>query len=251
MSDDLASYRLLHLNLRYDNPEPGKVLSMVGQLKPDVISFAEVSREWQPRIELLRAAYPYGVVCEVNRRIGGVALLSRRPFAPGGEPQCILDGLMAKGTVLLGDRPVGVASLHLGWPWPMGHHWHIGKIAPDLAAMGDDALLVGDFNAVDWSDAVRRVADYSGMRVLGNIGPTWLTRSLPQWLRPYIGLPIDHAMVKGHIKVQSSRTGEDAGSDHLPIVVDFSLWPKEPPVMSASNAQAGAAPHLAAAILSP
>lgn len=236
---NLAVYRHMHLNLRFDNPEPGKALSLIGRLKPDTITLAEVSDEWKPRLQLLRQTYPYGVICNVERHIGGVAILSRRPFAAGGEPSCMMEGIMARGTVLFGDRPVDIAALHLGWPWPMGHHWHIGQLRPDFEALGKDAILTGDFNAVDWSDAVRRVADYAGMRALP-VGPTWLHRDLPKSWKPYVGLPIDHALVKGDIRVLSAIVGEDAGSDHLPLVLDFSLMPKEPAVMSA-----------AAAILSP
>ncbi len=39
-------YRLLQMNLRFDNPEPEKVLSLVGRLRPDVITFEEVSDMW-------------------------------------------------------------------------------------------------------------------------------------------------------------------------------------------------------------
>jgi len=247
--ENAATYRLMHLNLRFDNPDPGKALSLIGRLKPDVITLAEVSDAWKPRLDLLKASYPYSKVCQVERHIGGVAILSRRPFAAEGEPRCLLDGIMASATVLFGDRPVDVAALHLGWPWPMGHHWHIGQLRSRFEALGPDALLGGDFNAVDWSEAVRRVAAYSGMKPL-RVGPTWLHRDLPRSWRRWIGLPLDHAMVKGDIRIISAATGDDAGSDHLPLVVDFSLEAKAE-VMSASVAQAGAAPHLAAAILSP
>lgn len=220
-----AVYRLMHLNLRFDNPEPEKALSLIGRLKPDVITLAEVSEEWHPRLALLKAAYPYSKICDVARHIGSVAILSRRPFSPDEEPRCMMGGVMARATVLFGGRPVDVAALHLGWPWPMGHHWHIGRLRPQFEALADDALLAGDFNAVDWSHAVGRVAQYSRMKPVV-VGPTWLHRDLPKSWRPYIGLPIDHAMAKGDIRILSAGTGEDAGSDHLPIVIDFSLLPK-------------------------
>ena len=60
-----------------------------------------------------------------------------------------------------------------------------------------------------------------------------------------------HAEMFGAKPGVEGIVGEDAGSDHLPLVVDFSLMPKEPAVMSAAVTRAGSAPHVAAAILSP
>src|SRR5262249_30866625 len=50
-----AVYRLLQLNLRFDNPGPEKVLSLIGRTKPDVIALEEVSAEWMPRIARISA----------------------------------------------------------------------------------------------------------------------------------------------------------------------------------------------------
>src|SRR5262245_10950743 len=41
-----ATYRFLHLNVRYDNPNPEKVLSLIGRVQPDVIALNEVSERW-------------------------------------------------------------------------------------------------------------------------------------------------------------------------------------------------------------
>ncbi|MGO4832083.1 AP endonuclease, partial [Rhizobiaceae sp. 2RAB30] len=43
---DRAVYRLLQLNLRFDNPTPEKVLSLIGRTRPDVITLEEVSEAW-------------------------------------------------------------------------------------------------------------------------------------------------------------------------------------------------------------
>ena len=235
--EDAAVYRLLHLNLRFDNPEPEKALSLIGRKAPDVITLTEVSDEWKPRIALLAQSYPHQRVCEVERHIGGVAILSRRPFAAGGEPRCIFDGELARATVLFGGRPVEIGAMHLGWPWPMGHHWQIGQLADDFAGFGEAAILAGDFNAVGWSDAVRRVGALSGLTLVPRVGPTWLHRDLPDILRRYVGLPIDHVMTGERIVLRSAGTIEDAGSDHLPVLIEFSL---PPPVLPETVLQAAA-----------
>jgi len=57
-------------------------------------------------------------------------------------------------------------------------------------------------------------------------GATWLSRRLPDWFRSF-GLPIDQVFAKGDVEVHSVRTLEDSGSDHRPVLVEFSIKPAE------------------------
>lgn len=225
---EMPVYRLLHLNLRFDNPETGQVFSMIGRERPDVISLAEVSASWEPRLEALRASYPYWVRCEQDSRNGGVALLSRRPFADGTEGSCHDRGSLALASIDFGGRTVDVGAMHIGWPWPFGQDWQVGNIAEILGELGDTAILGGDFNAAPWSAMAQQVAEGGGLRFARWVGPTWLDRRLPDILRPYIGLPIDHILVKGDIIDAPPRRLPEVGSDHLPLLMEFSLLPREP-----------------------
>lgn len=217
-------YRLLQLNLRFDNGAPEKVLSLIGRVKPDVITLEEVSIEWQPRLSLISAMYPYSVVCIAPYRIGGTAILSRRPFAAkatsGG---CSNRGSLALADVDFGGRVLQVAALHLGWPWPFGQSRQLARAQNDLAALGGTTLLAGDLNAATWSAAVRRVEKAGALTHVAGIGPTWLDRRAPDMLRPYVGLPIDQVFSKGEVAILSAKTLESVGSDHLPVLVEFSL----------------------------
>jgi endonuclease/exonuclease/phosphatase (EEP) superfamily protein YafD len=57
------------------------------------------------------------------------------------------------------------------------------------------------------------------------------------WLRPRIGLPLDNVLVQGGVVPLGAATTEGAGSDHLPVLVEFSLLPQEhaPVVLQASS----------------
>jgi endonuclease/exonuclease/phosphatase (EEP) superfamily protein YafD len=83
--------------------------------------------------------------------------------------------------------------------------------------------MAGDCNAVPWSAAVRRVAALGGLTVMPSAGPSWIHRTLPDFLRRYAGLPIDQVFSKGAVTILSSTRLEDTGSDHLPVMVEFSL----------------------------
>ena len=233
-------YRLLQLNLRFDNPEPGKVLSLIGRVRPDVVTLNEVSEMWSEKLGLLASAYPYRILCEMDNRAGGVAILSVRPFAEDTDGGCLDGGTFAVATVDLNGRSVDIGALHLHWPWPFDQLRQIEDMAPRLAATAETTILAGDTNATPWSVASARIADAAGMISAGPIRPTWLYRRLPEFLR-FAGLPIDRIFTKGEVIVHSVDTLEEVGSDHLPVLVEFSLraaGPKEEDPLTATAALA-------------
>lgn len=217
-----AVYRLMHMNLRFDNPETGKVLSLVGRYRPDVITFNEVSTSWRERLKPLDAAYPYRIVCNLPGHGGGVAILSLRPFAEGSTTACIDGGTFAIAQIDFGGREAAVATLHLHWPWPFDQTAQVAGLQPVLRALPENTLLAGDFNATPWSATVRTAAASGGLTTVGPFGPTWIYRRLPSGLL-FAGLPIDQMLAKGGIAIHSARTLEPAGSDHVALLAEFSI----------------------------
>jgi endonuclease/exonuclease/phosphatase (EEP) superfamily protein YafD len=228
------------MNLRYDNATPGKALSLIGRTKPDVVTLDEVSDMWRSKLALLSAAYPHSIFCPYPNLVFGVAILSRRPFAAGSEPVCFERGAMAVATVDFGGQEIDVAALHLAWPWPSHQAWQIGAISEPLSELSESALLAGDLNATPWSAAARRVAEAGALTLAPSAGPTWLYWRLPGLLR-FAGLPIDNVLFKGDVVVHDVRTLEETGSDHLPVLVEFSLRPARDPDSEAKTAIASAA----------
>ncbi|RIK87073.1 MAG: AP endonuclease [Hyphomicrobiales bacterium] len=220
-ADAGPTYRLLQMNLRYDNPTPEAALSLIGAVRPDVMTLSEVSDLWREKLALLEAAYPYRLICPQPSHVGGAAILSRRPFAEGFEPRCGDRGSFAHVRLDLGGRTVEVAALHMGWPWPFEQPWQLPRLAPLLGGVGDTAIVAGDLNAVPWSHAARRIAEASGARILRGVGPTWLDRRLPPSWRRLVGLPIDNLMVKGGVRPTGLATLESPGSDHTPVLLEF------------------------------
>jgi endonuclease/exonuclease/phosphatase (EEP) superfamily protein YafD len=221
-ASDGPTFRLLQMNLRFDNPRPDEVIALLRRERPDVATLEEVSPMW---VELLAATedeFPYRMVCPPHSYIGSVAILSRHPFT-GEAPACSRYGSLVTATIDFDGRAVEIAALHLGWPWPFGQDRQVPRLAPALAALGEDAILAGDFNATPWSGTVHDIAAAGGLTLAPWIGPSYLDRRLPSWLRPLIGLPIDHVMEKGSVRVVSVRRLAEAGSDHLPVVVEWAV----------------------------
>lgn len=231
--DERATYRLLHLNARFDNPDPGRFLSLIARLRPDVVTVNEVSGMWRQRLETLASAYPHRIVCDARGLVGGVAILSRRPFAEGSSPECVDGGTLAVASVDFAGQPVSVAALHLYWPWPFEQPAQIDRIAPSLYGLSDAAILTGDFNAARWSQTVRTIAAASRMEDAGPVGPSWLPRVLPDVLRRSVGLGIDHVLAGTGVVVTSVERLDDVGSDHLPVMTEF--WVPTQPKPEASD----------------
>jgi len=220
---DTATYRLLHFNARFDNSEPAKFLSLIARLRPDVVTINEVSALWRERIVALSAAYPHQVVCDSQGFVGGVAILSRRPFAAGSEPECVDGGTLAIARVDFGGSPVDIAALHLYWPWPFEQPGQVSRISGRLAELPDAALLAGDFNAARWSETFRQIASAARMRDAGPVGPSWMPRRMPDAIRRTVGLGLDHVLAGVDIDVIHLERSDDAGSDHLPVITEFSV----------------------------
>lgn len=224
-----ARYRLLQLNLRYDNATPKQVFSLIGRTKPDIVTLNEVSGMWVKELKFLEATYPYRVVCPPPARIGGVAILSRRPFADPQAFACYDRGSMAVATVRLGADTVEIGALHLGWPWPFEQHHQVSRVAPVLERFPQTAILAGDLNATPWSVTAHRVAAAGEMDLMPGIGPTWMKPVVPEALRRLVGLPIDNVFTKGRIVPLTVERLEDVGSDHLPVLLEFGIQPTSQP----------------------
>ena len=247
--DERATYRLLHLNARFDNPDPERFLSLIARIRPDVVTVNEVSSMWRQRLETLAAAYPHRIVCDARGLVGGVAILSRRPFAKGTSPECVDGGTLAVASVDFAGQPVSVAALHLYWPWPFEQPAQIDRIAPRLSDLPDAAILTGDFNAARWSETVRKIAAAARMEDAGPVGPSWLPRALPDMFRRSVGLGIDHVLAGTGLVITRIERADDVGSDHLPVVTEF--WVPMKPRPEASDTTVVLEPREGAAILSP
>jgi endonuclease/exonuclease/phosphatase (EEP) superfamily protein YafD len=81
-------------------------------------------------------------------------------------------------------------------------------------------VLLGDLNTTSWSPHFRDLINTAGLkdsRAGFGIQPTWPAGTPPLWI------PLDHCLVSPEIKVHDRRVGPNVGSDHFPVIVEFSL----------------------------
>ena len=221
-----ATYRLLHANLRFDNKTPEEFIRLIAETKPDVMTLAEVSWTWEPRLKTISAMYPHQKICRVQNKYGGVAIFSRRPFAADGLSFCDRDSAVAVQTVDFNGTLVTVVAMHLEWPWPRLQREQIVWLQPEfdkIRTSGHPALMAGDMNATPWSATLQDIAKQTETEVLPQIRGTWFFNGLPPGLATWLGLPIDNMLTSKKIVARQVEIQRHTGSDHRSLLLEFSL----------------------------
>jgi Endonuclease/Exonuclease/phosphatase family len=104
--------------------------------------------------------------------------------------------------------------------------YELNALAKAIKDTSGPVVVVGDFNTPPNTQALKLFAQTSGARRIACAGrwrPTWRPypwrEAVPAGL-PLTGIPIDHLFVRD-VNVTACRVGQDFGSDHLPLLVEF------------------------------
>jgi len=216
------SYSLLSFNVLYDNPNRADVVKLIEVHDPDIFIGVEMSTQWHREIRLLTKRYKNTFHCPEWKNKGGLYIFSKFAFT-NAETYCHSYAALGTQQVMIEDQTITIGGVHLRWPWPGSQPKQLKALKPVLQNLDDNALVAGDFNAATWSYTISSFATNGGLRVVPNIGLTWLHRMLPSFLTRWIGLPIDNVMHKGKVSIVDAKSLPNSGSDHLPILVQFTI----------------------------
>ena len=214
---------VFQLNLLYRNSELEAVAELIRDEGADVVTLQEVTKKTGRLMTILEKQYPHSVLCRFAA-VGGVAVLSRLPLAPGASRGCADKGGLAWLRVMAGGRPLSVASIHLHWPYPFGQPRQLDRLQPHLEAIPRPVLVAGDFNAAPWSHAVTRVAGATGTSVAGGLRFTFEIK--PIGWAPALAMPIDHILLPDSVAPLAVRSVPGPGSDHASLVARLALLPE-------------------------
>ncbi len=201
---------LYQKNMLYRNDALAALEADIRLVCPDVLTLQEVSEPNKALLTALSDVLPHQIWCSASG-VGGMAIATRlKPVA--GQELC-QKGMAAlkvqgpKGTLWL-------VSVHLSWPWPYPQQAHLETIYASLQEMEAPIVIAGDFNMVQWSDAMAAVRHVTGAVPAGPARGTYTG------FAPWLVLPIDHILAPGGGSVQT-RAG--LGSDHLGLLADLGL----------------------------
>jgi hypothetical protein len=161
-------------------------------------------------------------------------------FARGADLQARpdLDGalLRADGLTLL----LAHADAGLGHAAAAARRTRFAALA-DAALAEPDVVVLGDLGCAPWSPPLRDLIGQGRLRD-GRCGfgvlPTWPAAC------PWLGLPLDHCLVAGSVRVRACRIGPDLGGGHRPLIVelDYETPPPGPPPPPAAKDPHGTEP---------
>jgi len=219
-----AEQRILLANVLTQNRDRQRLSAWIDETSPDYIALLEVDETWLDDLNLTARGYLYAVTQPRGDNFG-VALYSRLPlensemiaFGSYGVPSIV-------SRLMVGETPLTFIVTH---PIPPKrarfHHLrnaHMDEIVRYASRLDGAVILVGDLNATSWSPFFRdwlAVGNLRDSRREFGVQPTWPVD------RPLLRIPIDHALVSAGVLVHHRRVGPDIGSDHLPVLMDFSL----------------------------
>ena len=218
------TYRLFSANVLQQNERYDLAIAAIEEANPDLIVLVEVNQKWMEALKSIRQKYPYApsFLREDNY---GIALFSRYPLLSSNVYNfCDVDIPTVTGTFEVDGEALTLVGTH---PPPPKSSRQAHLRNQQLAAMGRWAsqqsgllILAGDMNASPWTPFFKDLIRKSKLKDSRNgfgIQPSWPVRM------PFLRVPIDQVLVSPAVNVHLGRLGPITGSDHLPVIVDFSL----------------------------
>jgi len=218
--------RMVAANIYRQNREHDRFLDLVDREEPDIVLVIEVDVRWVDALDELTQTYPYSKSVPRDDSFG-VAIYSKLPLVDiSMQAMDEWELPVVVATLAHEDQTFTIIGAHTLPPrnsvLAAGRNQQLLGLA-DLARETDGPLLLaGDLNVSSWSpyfDDLTRKSRLRDSRVGFGIQPTW---SSGFWL---MGIPIDHVLVSSEVTVRDRRIGNDVGSDHLPVIIDFEIAP--------------------------
>ena len=218
-----GQHRAMLINVHSEMGDPDLVMNVIREQKPDFVVLEEVTESWMRALSGLTNPLPY-VVTSPREDNFGIAFLSQHPllsksvlFLGKAEVPSILVSVKIDGGVIeiLATHPLPP----VGSEYSSLRNEQLDRIADSIKGRSP-FLLLGDLNMTPWSPYFQRFITQSGLHNSAKgfgFQPSW-----PAQL-PFLGIPIDHCLHSEGIAITGRKIGPRVGSDHFPLIVDFTL----------------------------
>ncbi|MCC9658338.1 endonuclease/exonuclease/phosphatase family protein [Rhodopirellula halodulae] len=221
--------RLLVTNVEMENDKYETWTRVVKEADADMVIAAEISEDWLPAIESLKADLPNQIVYPQDNWYG-MAMLSRLPIEKHAIRFRVQDDIPSIDAMieLESGELIRVIGVHPRPPEPIRDNDSTARDAElvlwgkELAEDHRPIVIGGDLNDVAWSPSTRLFLRLSRLldprRGRGFFNSFHADR---WWMR----FPLDHVFHSDHFAIREIRRLEHVGSDHFPILIDLQLQP--------------------------
>ena len=216
--------RALFANVFWLNRSSEAVRRLIREVHPDIIVLTEVNERWLSALRDLAAEYPcFKAVLHPN---GFGILLCGRSHTQRHEVLRIREvGLLAVLAPLqIHQQRITVIGAHPASPVTPTRmrvrNRQLDRLAKLVIQQQGPLIVLGDLNATSWSPAFQdllRTTQLRDSRIGFGLQPTW-----PASISS-LRIPIDHCLVSPEVVVHQRYVGPQIGSDHLPVIVEFSI----------------------------
>jgi endonuclease/exonuclease/phosphatase (EEP) superfamily protein YafD len=215
---------VLSANVHADNEQQLELIQHVLDVRPDFVFLFEAGEKWKASLERLKQEYP-SVEEHTQSEHFSIVVLSRFPIQLREWKRFGSSSVFAVvAQTTIHGRPLSLIGCHVLPPTSREYfrlrNLHLSEVADAAARSPDPVVLVGDLNVSAnspfFGDILRRGNLRNSRRGFG-VQPTWPVGF------PGLRIPIDHCLVSADIDVHGWSRGPDIGSDHFPIIVEFSI----------------------------
>jgi len=232
--------RILSMNLSHTNSSYKKAILLIRKTQPSVLVLQELSNSWENGLGEALVQFPYSVKISENTMDGVDSMLPnflipKEKLFIGLYSHLSFERIMIdrpddfpvsyiRGSFKFKENIFTLFGVHL--TSPVGKYRtdlrnkQLASLAEEIQKNNQPTVVVGDFNITPWSSYFEKFIQKTRLRdTRKGIGvyPTWLAQFPP------LAIPIDHGLTSNGIKFGSFSLGSSFGSDHLPIILDFSI----------------------------
>ena len=217
------------INLANQNHSHEKARDFINDKRADILILEEFNKVWREELRETLKQYPFSAVSP-QKNGWGIGLFSRIPllhgkaYHPWRDPEDNSPIPYLKAKVEVNGKILNLFAVHLlspvNDPLTKLRNEQLDYIRDRMKEENGTTMVMGDLNITLWSPIFQDFIKQTQLRVLkGSLvhQPTWPTNFFP------FLIPIDYFIASRDILVHGLTTGPDIGSDHYPLVVDFSI----------------------------
>lgn len=213
--------KVMQFNVLKSNEHKEETMELILRENADIVMLEEINEEWGRALEKkMSRNYPHYKI-HTREDFFGVALFSKFPLNDV-EVFDILYYAVITAVVNNGKTNFRVIGVHSKAPTTYGNHQlrngHIEFLSDIILGYKEPLLVMGDFNAVPWDDAIVDFKEKTGLTDTR----TSLDGTFPSW-GMFFKVPIDFIFCSEQFSCRKFNVIQNEDSDHYAISGNFSL----------------------------